>query len=57
MRAAAAVLGHSVRAINVAAEGDIDLRGKLGVAADVPVGFKEIRLSFKVDADASDAAS
>ena len=55
MRAAAAVLGIDVRAINVAAEGDVDLRGTLGVAADVPVGFKEIRLSFDIDADA-DAA-
>jgi uncharacterized OsmC-like protein len=35
----------------VSAEGDVDLRGTLGVSADVPVGFKEIRLSFEVDAD------
>jgi uncharacterized OsmC-like protein len=51
IRAAAAVLGIDVRAVNVAAEGDVDLRGTLGVSADVPVGFKEIRLSFEVDAD------
>ena len=51
MRAAAAVLGIPLRSVNVRAEGDVDLRGTLGVAADVPVGFKEIRLSFDVDAD------
>ncbi len=55
MRAAAAVLGIDVRSVNVAAEGDVDLRGTLGVSADVPVGFKEIRLSFDIDTDA-DAA-
>jgi uncharacterized OsmC-like protein len=51
MRAAAAVLGITVRSVAVAAEGDVDLRGTLGVSADVPVGFREIRLSFEVDAD------
>ena len=53
MRAAAAVLDIPVRSIQVTAEGDVDLRGTLGVAADVPVGFKEIRLAFHVDADAT----
>jgi uncharacterized OsmC-like protein len=53
MRAAAAVLEIPVRSIKVSAEGDVDLRGTLGVSADVPVGFKEIRLAFEVDADAS----
>ena len=51
MRAAAAVLGIPLRSVIVRAEGDVDLRGTLGVAADVPVGFKEIRLAFDVDAD------
>ena len=55
MRAAAAVLGIPLRSVNVRAEGDVDLRGTLGVAADVPVGFKEIRLSFDVDADVNAA--
>lgn len=53
MRAAAAVLDIPVSAINVSAEGDVDLRGTLGVSDDVPVGFREIRLAFEVDADAS----
>jgi uncharacterized OsmC-like protein len=35
-------------------EGDIDLRGFLGVSEDVPVGYKQIRVYFKIDADISD---
>ena len=38
------------RDIRVAIEGDLDLRGTLGIAQDAPVGFREIRLSFNVDA-------
>lgn len=34
------------------AEGDVDFRGSLGVADDVPVGFSEIRLRFEMDTDA-----
>ena len=53
MRAAAAVLDIPVKSAVVSAEGDVDLRGTLGVAEDVPVGFKEIRLRFDVETDAS----
>lgn len=55
MRAAAAVLGIAIRSVVVRAEGDVDLRGTLGVSTDVAVGFKEIRLIFEVDADANAA--
>ena len=55
MRAAAAVLGIPLRSVNVRAEGDVDLRGTLGIDPDVPVGFSEIRLAFDVDADVSAA--
>lgn len=55
IRAAAAVLGITLRSVNVRAEGDVDLRGSLGISADVPVGFREIRLAFDVDADADSA--
>lgn len=37
----------------VFAEGDLDFRGTLGVAKDAPVGFREIRPSFVLDADES----
>ena len=36
----------------VSAEGDVDLRGTLGVIEGVPVGFTEIRLRFEVETDA-----
>jgi uncharacterized OsmC-like protein len=32
-------------------EGDIDLRGFLGLSENVPVGYQEIRVYFKIDAD------
>jgi uncharacterized OsmC-like protein len=42
---------HSVRAT---VEGDIDVRGILGMDADIRNGFSGIRVSFEIDADASD---
>ena len=47
LKAAAAVLDIPVKAATVSAEGDVDLRGTLGVSADVPVGFNEIRLTLR----------
>ena len=38
----------------VKAEGDLDFRGTLGVAKDVPVGFKAVRLHFDLDTEADD---
>jgi len=35
-------------------EGDIDLRGFLGISEDVPVGYQNIHVYFKIDADVSD---
>jgi len=35
----------------VRAEGDLDFRGTLGVSRQAPVGFRDIRLSFDLDAD------
>src|SRR5229473_2129479 len=40
--------------ITLRAEGDLDFRGTLGVAKDVPVGFERIRLRFDLDTDASE---
>ena len=34
-------------------EGDIDLKGFLGIRDDVPRGYKEIRMSVKIEADSS----
>lgn len=46
----AAAMGLEVDNISAEVEGDLDLRGTLGVSRDVPVGFEEIRLRFVVDA-------
>ena len=53
LNAVATALEIPVRAGKVCAEGDLDFRGTLGVAKDAPVGFKDIRLRFELDTDAS----
>jgi uncharacterized OsmC-like protein len=54
LRAVATALGISLRDATIRAEGDLDFRGTLGVSKDVPVGFKQIRLYFDLDTDASE---
>ncbi|HEY4257729.1 MAG TPA: OsmC family protein [Candidatus Udaeobacter sp.] len=54
LRAVATALGLPLRGATIRAEGDLDFRGTLGVSKDVPVGFKEIRLTFDLDTDASE---
>jgi uncharacterized OsmC-like protein len=46
----AAAMGIPTGRIEVTVEGDLDLRGTLGVSRDVPVGFESIRLRFEVAA-------
>ena len=53
LNAVATALEIPLRSGKVRAEGDLDFRGTLGVAKDAPVGFKDIRLSFELDSDAS----
>src|SRR6266436_1483390 len=53
LRAVATALGIQLRDATVRAEGDLDFRGTLGVSKDVPVGFKQIRLHFDLDTDAT----
>jgi uncharacterized OsmC-like protein len=53
LNAVATALGIALRDATLAAEGDLDFRGTLGVSRDVPVGFKEIRLHITLDTDAS----
>ena len=53
LRAVATSLGIAVTSGTVRAEGDLDFRGTLAVAKDVPVGFTAIRLNFDLDTDAS----
>ncbi len=44
----AAAMGIVTERIGVTVDGDLDLRGTLGIAKDVPVGFESIRLHFDV---------
>ncbi len=54
LAAVATAIGIEIRRGTVRAEGDLDFRGTLGVAKDVPVGFQSIRLDFALDTDASE---
>ena len=46
----AAAMGIATERIEVTVDGELDLRGTLGIAKDVPVGFESIRLNFDVAA-------
>jgi len=46
----AAAMGIPTERIRVTVEGDLDLRGTLGIAMDVPVGFGQIRIRFDIHA-------
>ena len=52
LKAVATAIDIPLKSGTVAAEGDLDFRGTLGVAKDAPVGFAQIRLRFDVDTDA-----
>lgn len=39
-----------VKSIHVTIEGNLDLRGTLGISNEVPVGFHELRMGFDIDA-------
>ncbi|MGA7972767.1 MAG: OsmC family protein, partial [Pseudolabrys sp.] len=52
LKAVATALDISLKSGVVSAEGDLDVRGTLGVAKDAPVGFAGIRLRFDIDSDA-----
>ena len=54
LRAVATAVGIPLRDARIRAEGDLDFRGTLGVSKDVPVGFKQIRLHFDLDTDATE---
>ena len=54
LKAVATALEFKLGNATVEAEGDLDFRGTLGLAKDVPVGFQHIRLRFTLDTDASD---
>jgi uncharacterized OsmC-like protein len=53
LRAVSTAYGIDIKSGSVEAEGDLDFRGTLGVDKEAPVGFRSIRLTFNLDADAS----
>jgi uncharacterized OsmC-like protein len=57
--AVAANMGLGIRAGTVTAEGDLDLRGTMGVSPDVPVGFlrTRVRVALETDADEEQLAA
>jgi uncharacterized OsmC-like protein len=53
LSAVATAIGIELRDAVVNVEGDLDFRGTLAVAKDAPVGFKQIRVRFDLDTDAT----
>ena len=51
----AAAKGIEIKKVESRYEGDVDLRGFLGLSEDVPVGYQNIRVYFKIDADVSES--
>lgn len=51
LKAVATALEFRLEGGTVRAEGDLDFRGTLGVERAVPVGFRDIRLTFVLDTD------
>jgi uncharacterized OsmC-like protein len=52
----AAARGIAIRGVSTRFEGDLDLRGFLGLSQEVRRGFEAIRVVFDIDADCDDAA-
>jgi len=53
LRAVSTAFGIDIKSGTVEAEGDLDFKGTLGLDKEAEVGFKSIRLTFKLDTDAS----
>lgn len=53
LKAVATAIGVNIKDAELLAEGDLDFRGTLGVSKEAKVGFKNIRLTFDIQSDAS----
>ena len=53
LRAVATALDIPVRDGRIEVEGDLDVRGTLGVSKEAPVGFRAIRIRFLLDTGAN----
>jgi len=54
LKAVATAIGIEIKTGVIKAEGDLDFKGTLGISKDVPVGFKNIRLQFNLESNATD---
>ena len=54
LQAVTTAIGVEIKSGTIKAAGDLDFKGTLGVSKESPVGFKNIRLSFHLDTDATD---
>ena len=54
LQAVSTAIGVDIKNGTVRAEGDLDFKGTLGVDKESPVGFKNIRLAFDLDTDATE---
>ena len=50
----ASARGIEIKGVESRYEGDLDLRGFLGLSEDVKVGYENIRVYFKINADVSE---
>jgi uncharacterized OsmC-like protein len=50
----ASAKGIALKKVESRYEGDIDLRGFLAISENVPVGYQDIRVYFKIEADMSE---
>src|SRR3954469_20111502 len=53
LSAVATAIGVNIKNGTIKAEGDLDFRGTLGVSKEASVGFRQIRLGFYLETDAS----
>jgi uncharacterized OsmC-like protein len=54
LRAVSTAIGLDIKDGTIRAEGDLDFRGTLGVSKEAPVGFRNIRLQFTLQTQATD---
>ena len=54
LRAVSTYMGVVIRGGSIHAKGELDLRGTLGVAEEVPIGLQRIHASLELDTDASE---
>jgi uncharacterized OsmC-like protein len=54
MVAHAAARGIELKSVQSRLEGDLDVQGFLGLSETIPVAYREIRVSFKIEADITD---